>query len=80
MAGNLLDNAFKWARSRIVVAAAKRATALTLLVIEDDGPGLQPSEIPQVLRPGERLDETAPGFGFGLVDHPRTGRALRRQR
>jgi signal transduction histidine kinase len=35
-------------------------------VIEDDGPGLRPDQIPQVLRPGERLDESAPGFGFGL--------------
>jgi hypothetical protein len=34
-------------------------------VIEDDGPGLRPDQIPQVLRPGERLDESAPGFGFG---------------
>ena len=36
------------------------------LVIEDDGPGLRPDQIPQVLRPGERIDESAPGFGFGL--------------
>jgi len=35
-------------------------------VIDDDGPGLRPEQIPQVLRPGERLDESAPGFGFGL--------------
>lgn len=36
------------------------------IVIEDDGPGLRPDQIPQVLRPGERIDESAPGFGFGL--------------
>jgi signal transduction histidine kinase len=35
-------------------------------VIEDDGPGLRPDQISQALRPGERLDESAPGFGFGL--------------
>ena len=35
-------------------------------MIEDDGPGLRPDQIPQVLRPGERIDESAPGFGFGL--------------
>ena len=65
MAGNLMENAFKWARSRIAI----RATAgegLTGLVIEDDGAGLRPEEISKVLRPGERLDESAPGFGFGL--------------
>jgi signal transduction histidine kinase len=35
-------------------------------VIEDDGPGLRPEDISKVIRPGERLDESAPGFGFGL--------------
>ena len=35
-------------------------------MIEDDGPGLLPDQIPQVLKPGERIDENAPGFGFGL--------------
>jgi signal transduction histidine kinase len=65
MTGNLLENAFKWARSRIVVHANDDHRTLKL-VIEDDGPGLQPAEVSQVLRPGERLDESAPGFGFGL--------------
>jgi signal transduction histidine kinase len=65
MAGNLMENAFNWARSTIVVRA-KVGDRITSLVIEDDGPGLQPAQISQVLRPGERLDESAPGFGFGL--------------
>ena len=39
---------------------------LVAIAIEDDGPGLRPDQIPQVLRPGERIDESAPGFGFGL--------------
>jgi signal transduction histidine kinase len=37
-----------------------------VLTIDDDGPGLQPADIERVLQPGQRLDETAPGFGFGL--------------
>lgn len=65
MAGNLLENAFKWARSKIAVHAIMDHR-MTRLVIEDDGPGLQPAQILKVLRPGERLDESAPGFGFGL--------------
>jgi signal transduction histidine kinase len=65
MAGNLMENAFKWTRSRIVIHAEQDARTLQLIV-EDDGPGLQPAEIAQVLCPGERLDESAPGFGFGL--------------
>jgi signal transduction histidine kinase len=66
MAGNLLENAFKWSCGRISVRARADDGRNILLVIEDDGPGLQPSQISQVLRPGERLDEGTPGFGFGL--------------
>jgi signal transduction histidine kinase len=66
MAGNLLENAFRWARSRVDVHAHRDDGRSVTIVIEDDGPGLRPDQIPQVLRPGERLDESAPGFGFGL--------------
>jgi len=66
MAGNLLDNAFRSARSKVSIEASQDAGRMVAIVIEDDGPGLKPEQIPHVLRPGERLDETAPGFGFGL--------------
>jgi signal transduction histidine kinase len=66
MAGNLLENAFKWSRGRISVRARLENGRNMLLVIEDDGPGLRATQIAQVLRPGERLDEGTPGFGFGL--------------
>jgi signal transduction histidine kinase len=66
MAGNLLENAFKWARNKVQVRAHRDDGRSVAIVIEDDGPGLRPDQIPQVLRPGERLDESAPGFGFGL--------------
>jgi signal transduction histidine kinase len=65
MAGNLMENAFKWAEGRVAVRAMPDL-AMTLLIIEDDGSGLRPEQIEKVLRPGERLDESAPGFGFGL--------------
>jgi signal transduction histidine kinase len=65
MAGNLMENAFKWARSRIAIRVVPDQ-GMTRLVIEDDGPGLRPEQISKVLQPGERLDESAPGFGFGL--------------
>jgi signal transduction histidine kinase len=65
MAGNLLDNAFKWARNKVTIHAS-RESAMVVLVVEDDGAGLTPVQQTQVLRPGERLDEGAPGFGFGL--------------
>src|SRR3954454_8441289 len=71
--GNLVDNACKWAQSRVaieVLAARADAPASNSLrvVVDDDGPGLTPSqrERVQVARRGNRLDETKPGSGLGL--------------
>jgi signal transduction histidine kinase len=64
--GNLLDNASKWARSRVSVTAL-RAGGIAIIEIADDGPGIAPDQMPEVLRPGRRLDESAPGYGFGLA-------------
>ena len=66
MLGNLLDNACKWARSRVTVASALAADSLALLV-DDDGPGLEPPLRDKVLERGVRADEAAPGSGFGLA-------------
>ncbi len=73
MIGNLVDNACKWAQSRVaveVVAGADTAQAQQTLriVVDDDGPGLTPSERERVqaARRGHRLDETKPGTGLGL--------------
>jgi signal transduction histidine kinase len=66
MAGNLLENAFKSARTKVEISAHHDDARSVVIVIEDDGPGLRPDQIPQVLRPGERIDENTPGFGFGL--------------
>jgi len=66
MAGNLIDNACKWARRRVRVTASQpKGTAWTLF-IEDDGPGLKPEDRERVLERGERLDESVPGSGLGL--------------
>jgi len=66
MAGNLIDNACKWASSRVRVTAAAAGAQFTLTV-EDDGPGLTPEEREQVGERGERLDESVPGSGLGLA-------------
>ncbi|MCO5092560.1 ATP-binding protein [Bosea sp. (in: a-proteobacteria)] len=69
MLGNLLDNAFKWATSRVEISLAdgKAAEAGRIaLVIDDDGPGLPPDAMAEVLKRGRRLDETTPGSGLGL--------------
>ena len=66
MLGNLLDNAFKWARRRVLVRA-RASEGRVLLRIEDDGPGIAGEARAEVLRRGRRLDESVPGSGLGLA-------------
>jgi signal transduction histidine kinase len=64
--GNLLDNARKWARSEVNIAARSIGESVELL-IEDDGPGVQEADHARVMRRGMRLDESVPGSGLGLA-------------
>jgi two-component system sensor histidine kinase PhoQ len=64
--GNLLDNAFKWARSRVRVSASAVQGALHVSV-EDDGPGIAPESAQDILERGTRADESVPGHGIGLA-------------
>jgi signal transduction histidine kinase len=65
MAGNLMENACKWATSRMRVIADGVNGELRL-AIEDDGPGLRSDQRDQALARGGRLDETVQGSGLGL--------------
>ena len=64
LCGNLLDNACKWARSRVLVSVRHNG-GLTLKV-EDDGPGCSPEDIGRIAQRGVRLDEAIEGHGLGL--------------
>lgn len=66
IAGNAMENACKWGRSRVRVRAAPSGEERFQLCIEDDGPGLPAADHEEVLRRGARLDENAPGSGLGL--------------
>jgi signal transduction histidine kinase len=66
MLGNLLDNACKWTRSRVIVSSTT-SNGHTLIVVDDDGPGLAPAMRESVLRRGVRADEAVPGSGLGLA-------------
>jgi signal transduction histidine kinase len=66
MAGNLIDNACKWARSRVQVQARRADGRSFTILVEDDGPGLDAEDRARVMNRGERLDETVPGSGLGL--------------
>jgi len=65
MVGNLMENACKWAKSRVEVSTEMTADGF-LLHVEDDGKGLTPDERSAALKRGVRLDEAAPGTGLGL--------------
>ena len=65
MVGNLLDNAWRHARTRISVGAVVEGSVVAL-AIADDGDGLDISVIDQAMMPGRRLDERGDGHGFGL--------------
>jgi signal transduction histidine kinase len=66
MTGNLLENAFQWARSKVEIRACAEEGRAVAVMVDDDGPGLQQADVSQALQAGRRLDESAPGFGFGL--------------
>ena len=69
MIGNLVDNACKWAASRVAVSVAREVSEkgpAIRIVVDDDGRGLSPAEREQVAKRGQRLDETKPGSGLGL--------------
>ena len=71
--GNLLDNAAKWARQRVVLRV-EEGEGLAFAV-EDDGPGIPTERLGELSGRGVRLDEAVPGHGIGLpivreiVDH-----------
>ena len=64
MLGNVMDNAAKWARHRIVVSVWREADRLNIRV-EDDGPGF--SDTQSILQLHVRADEQVPGHGVGLA-------------
>jgi signal transduction histidine kinase len=64
--GNLLDNACKWARTRIVVTSELESDAIGIAV-DDDGPGIGAEIRQAVLERGVRFDQISAGSGFGLA-------------
>jgi signal transduction histidine kinase len=66
MLGNLLDNACKWARTRVIVESSERDGRI-VITVDDDGPGLDASMRDVVMQRGVRADEAAPGSGLGLA-------------
>lgn len=66
MAGNLLDNAAKWATRQVVLTLTPLPHQLQLQ-LDDDGPGLSESQIATACDRGQRFDERPGGHGLGLA-------------
>ncbi len=76
MLGNLMDNAAKWANTKLRVSTASLpvdpakgsdAKPVIAIVIEDDGPGVEKEKRAALFERGRRLDESVPGTGLGLA-------------
>lgn len=66
MLGNLIENAFKYTRSRVRVSVRTVASSVEVWV-EDDGDGVAPAKRSAVLERGTRADSKSPGQGIGLA-------------
>lgn len=66
MLGNVMENAFKWCASEVRVSAS-RGEDDAVILIEDDGPGIDARLREMALAPGARLDTAVPGTGLGLA-------------
>ncbi|VXC49676.1 Histidine kinase [Sphingomonas sp. T1] len=66
LAGNLIDNAARHARTTVRVAAMFDQGMIRLSVV-DDGPGIALADRQRATDAGVRLDEREDGHGFGLA-------------
>jgi signal transduction histidine kinase len=64
--GNLLDNARKWAASRVCVSAEIHA-GVAWIIVDDDGRSADDAELLRLRQRGERADAGGEGTGLGLA-------------
>ena len=65
MLGNLMENAFKWARAKVRISMQAEDDQV-IIEVEDDGPGIPVEARAAVFGRGNRIDEATPGAGLGL--------------
>lgn len=64
--GNLMDNACKAAKKKIAITIIKQQSLL-IVIVEDDGCGIEPDKIDNILQRGTRADTYSQGHGIGLA-------------
>lgn len=70
--GNLVDNAFAYAKGQVTISTRVTAGFIVISVL-DDGPGIPPAHMSRLLRPFERMDsargnEGGSGLGLAIAD------------
>jgi len=64
--GNLLENAYKWCASKVMITLTESNNKYTVC-IEDDGVGVAEQSRKKILERGFRADSSTPGHGIGLA-------------
>jgi signal transduction histidine kinase len=64
--GNLLENAARHAKARVRISIVSGSSGPSI-IIEDDGTGISPLQLPSALERGVRADERGDGAGLGLA-------------
>ena len=67
LCGNLMENAFKLCISKVRVSASYNDHSEFVLIVEDDGQGIEESIKQKIIQRGVRADTQKPGQGIGLA-------------
>lgn len=64
---NLVDNAVKFARTKVEVEVKRTSEVRGCVIVQDDGPGLPSAEYEHLGKHFYRLDPASEGYGLGLT-------------
>lgn len=64
--GNVMENACKYGTAYVQITSCRARNGL-LLMVEDDGPGVLPTQSKVILERGQRIDSSISGQGIGLA-------------
>ncbi len=67
LCGNLMENAFKMCISQVTISVYYNDHSEFILIVEDDGPGVEESIRQRILERGVRADTQQAGQGIGLA-------------